>query len=114
MFGVDPSLITSVTAIVVAVISGWFAWRVGKRKSNVDYAGIIQQGFSSLIDELQSQHATDQKEIRLCQETCKDLSNKVSVLTTYIGRLEQFLRVHGLWDEAPKTDLIGIPRNGSK
>ena len=114
MFGLDPGILTGLSAIVVSFITGFFAWRVGRRKSNVDYAGVIQKGFTSLITELQEQHAADQKDIRLCQEVVKDLSNKVSLLTTYIGRLEQFLRQHGLWNEAPKVDLKGFPRNGHK
>lgn len=114
MFGIDPTIITAGSAVVVALISAWFSWRAGKTKSNVDYAGVIQKGFAGLVTELQEQHASDQKEIKLCQDVVKDLSNKVSILTTYIGRLEQFLRLHGLWDEAPKVDLKGFTRNGHK
>lgn len=113
MSGLDPALITAIAAIVVAFLSGWFSYSSGRGKIKVDYAQVIQTGFKSLLEEMEKQHEDDQKDIRQCKEVVRDLSEKVANLTLYIAKLEFFLRSRGIWDEAPKHDLIGIPRLGN-
>lgn len=114
MTGLEQTLITAASVVITAFVTGGFAWWVGRPKAKADYAEVIQEGFSALLDQMKAQHENDQKEIKRCTEVAEDLADKVRVLTLYISKIEYFLRVKGLWEEAPKHGLVGIPRlNGS-
>lgn len=108
----DSSVIAPVgaAAVVVSIVTGFFTFRVARLKNRVDYAEFVQRGFKALIDELRKQHEEDQKEIALFRGAVDDLSQKIRDLSNDMAEQEAVLRAHGLWDQTPKTGLIGIPR----
>lgn len=110
----NPTLITALGAFAVAVASGLFAWSSGRRKTNIDYAGVVNAGFKSLLDTMTEQHVADAKEIDVLKSAVHDLVEQVHGLSIYVAQVEHYLRSHGWWDRAPKHNLVGLPKiNGS-
>lgn len=105
----SPDLLTVAGGIAVAAVTGFFTWLGVRRRATADIQAAINSGFSTIVAELRQERDEASKENRLLRSVVDQLQAKVTTLATHIVKLEVYLRHKGVFEEAPKLDLMGMP-----
>ena len=100
----DPiAILTAAVPVLVAFVSGHFAWVAGKKKASTEAQAAINSGFQVLVANLQAERTelrkiVDKQEAALDRAAAKieGLEDEVRSLTKHIDRLESALRTAGL------------------
>lgn len=86
---VAPSFWTALGAVLVACLSGWFAWSASRHKDEVEASVVIVSGFTSLLTEFKSERA-------LLSNRILELEKKETLLKLRVMVLEALITSHGL------------------
>ncbi|WP_407523688.1 hypothetical protein [Methylobacterium oryzisoli] len=109
----DPvALLTAAGPILIAFVTGWFAWVAGKKKASTEAQVAITSGFEVLIRKLQEER-TELTKIIDRQATALDrqadkidgLEAEVRGLQRHIDRLEKAMR-------DANVDVPALPNRG--
>jgi len=96
----ELALLSAVSAAVVAVITGIFAFRGKRGENHVNEVGTIFDGYQGMVTALQNevnrQHA-EIKDLRRLQDECEahtdSLEAQISVLRETVEGLERAIRI---------------------
>lgn len=105
----SPEPLTVLGGIAVAVVTGISTWLAARRRASPDVQTAINAGFKTIVAELRKERDEASKENKLLRSVVDQLQAKVTTLATHIVKLEIYLRQKGVFEDAPKLDLMGMP-----
>lgn len=85
-----------VGTVLVAFVTGFWAWFGGKKKGQTDYQVAVQQGFQSLVEELQEERQRLMAVISDQAREISELRGEVRQLSQGIASMQRLLIEHGI------------------
>lgn len=101
---IDPiALFTVAGPVLVALATGWFAYRKGQTELGQRAQDSMQEGFKVLIKELQAENVKlidrlERQSVKMDQQTAKmgDMEDEMRSMSRHVARLEKALLAAGL------------------
>lgn len=101
---IDPiALLTVAGPVLVALATGWFAFRKGQAELGQKAQDSMQDGFKVLIKELQSENVKlidrlERQSVKMDEQTQRmgDMEDEMRQMSRHIARLEKALLTAGL------------------
>lgn len=98
----NPGLLTAISVVIVALLSGFWAWFAGRKKIEIDAQTAMLAGFTSLLSEFKQERIELKERITL-------LESENRVLLARVSQLELALKGDDSPDGAPSSSSVQFP-----
>jgi hypothetical protein len=89
-------VLTVLGPVLVAVVTGFFAWAGGRKKASADVQAGVAAGFQMLVTKLQEERSALIKTIDEQSQEITELRSEVRSLTRHVVRLERSLAANNI------------------
>lgn len=89
-------VLTVLGPVLVAVVTGFFAWIGGRKKASSEVQAGVAAGFQLLVNKLQEERATLVRTIDDQSKEITELRSEVRSLTRHVALLERALEKHDI------------------
>lgn len=95
--------ISAVAAIMVAIVTGLFTWKTGRKKGRLDSRDVVYEGFKMLVNRLQQERGDDRNQRQVLLSEISLMERERREMRARIAQLEAELIRHGIRIPVPES-----------